>query len=120
MLSQSFFPNFGQGPFPKTAGKGPVQVSLLADAYCCMEDIVSSENTALIIPGFCEMSLFKAREWWSTTVGEDEDFDQGCLCLANIDNSDDELGKNSGIQTNLFFARSMLGPSPKLRGPGFC
>ena len=23
MLSRSFFPNFGQGPFPKTAGKGP-------------------------------------------------------------------------------------------------
>ena len=23
MLSQSFFPNFGQGPFPKIAGKGP-------------------------------------------------------------------------------------------------
>ena len=23
MLSQSFFPNFGQGPFPKLAGKGP-------------------------------------------------------------------------------------------------
>ena len=39
------------------------------------------------------MSLFKAREWWSTTVGEDEEFDQGCLCVANIDNSDDELGE---------------------------
>ena len=23
MLSQSFFPNFGQGPFPKIAGKSP-------------------------------------------------------------------------------------------------
>ena len=23
MLGQSFFPNFGQGPFPKIAGKGP-------------------------------------------------------------------------------------------------
>ena len=23
MLSQSFFPNFGPGPFPKIAGKGP-------------------------------------------------------------------------------------------------
>ena len=57
------------------------------------------------------MSLFKAREWWSTTVGEDEDFDQGCLCLANIDNSDDELGtcKNQGYMLT-FFARSMLGP----------
>ena len=23
MLSRSFFPNFGQGPFPKIAGKSP-------------------------------------------------------------------------------------------------
>ena len=38
------------------------------------------------------MSLFKARDWWSTTVGEDEEFDQGCLCVANFDNADDELG----------------------------
>lgn len=31
------------------------------------------------------MSLFKARDWWSTQCGTDEDFDQGCLLLANID-----------------------------------
>eukprot|EP00439_Symbiodinium_sp_Y106_P064187 s2827_g10.t1 len=28
----------------------------------------------------------QAREWWSTQVSEDEEFDTGCLCLANIDN----------------------------------
>lgn len=39
------------------------------------------------------MSLFKARDWWSTTVGEEEEFDQGCLCVANIDNSPNELDK---------------------------
>lgn len=33
------------------------------------------------------MSLFKARDWWSTTVGEEEEFDQGCLCVADVDNS---------------------------------
>ncbi|XP_039592192.1 protein PTHB1 isoform X2 [Polypterus senegalus] len=33
------------------------------------------------------MSLFKAREWWSATLGHDEEFDQGCLCIADIDNS---------------------------------
>ncbi|XP_043920957.1 protein PTHB1 isoform X2 [Protopterus annectens] len=33
------------------------------------------------------MSLFKAREWWSTSVGEEEEFDQGCLCVADVDNS---------------------------------
>lgn len=39
------------------------------------------------------MSLFKARDWWSTTVGEEEEFDLGCLCVANIDNATDELGR---------------------------
>ena len=28
MLSRSFFPNFGQGPFPKIVGKSPVLVEL--------------------------------------------------------------------------------------------
>uniref|UniRef100_A0A0B7AJ40 PTHB1 N-terminal domain-containing protein n=2 Tax=Arion vulgaris TaxID=1028688 RepID=A0A0B7AJ40_9EUPU len=32
------------------------------------------------------MSLFKTRDWWSTSVGEEEDFDHGCLCTANVDN----------------------------------
>lgn len=32
------------------------------------------------------MSLFQAREWWSTQAGQDEEFDAGCLCVANIDN----------------------------------
>ena len=29
MLSQSFFPNFGQGPFPKIAGKSPDTANFL-------------------------------------------------------------------------------------------
>ncbi|XP_076976209.1 protein PTHB1 isoform X3 [Tamandua tetradactyla] len=33
------------------------------------------------------MSLFKSRDWWSTVLGEKEEFDQGCLCLADVDNS---------------------------------
>ncbi|XP_014669826.1 PREDICTED: protein PTHB1-like [Priapulus caudatus] len=32
------------------------------------------------------MSLFKVRDWWSTTAGGEEEFDQGCMCIANIDN----------------------------------
>ncbi|KAK2178858.1 hypothetical protein NP493_524g01017 [Ridgeia piscesae] len=32
------------------------------------------------------MSLFKAREWWSTKAGVDEEFDTGCLCVGDIDN----------------------------------
>uniref|UniRef100_A0A669EJN6 Bardet-Biedl syndrome 9 n=1 Tax=Oreochromis niloticus TaxID=8128 RepID=A0A669EJN6_ORENI len=33
------------------------------------------------------MSLFKARDWWSATLGEGEEFDQGCLCVGDVDNS---------------------------------
>uniref|UniRef100_A0A8C4WWA7 Uncharacterized protein n=1 Tax=Eptatretus burgeri TaxID=7764 RepID=A0A8C4WWA7_EPTBU len=33
------------------------------------------------------MSLFKAREWWSCSIGQQEEFDHGCLCISNIDNS---------------------------------
>ncbi|PNH03118.1 Protein PTHB1, partial [Tetrabaena socialis] len=32
------------------------------------------------------MSLFKAREWWHTQCGHGEEFDMGCLLVANIDN----------------------------------
>lgn len=33
------------------------------------------------------MSLFKARDWWSTTSGYEEFHDIGSLCVANVDNS---------------------------------
>lgn len=33
------------------------------------------------------MSLFKAREWWSTTSGYEEFHDLGNLCIGNLDNS---------------------------------
>ncbi|XP_068179046.1 protein PTHB1 isoform X2 [Antennarius striatus] len=32
------------------------------------------------------MSLFKARDWWSAVLGEGEEFDQGCLCVGDVDN----------------------------------
>ena len=41
------------------------------------------------------MSLFKARDWWSTWAGSEEDFDQGCLCVANVDNDTSPSGKFS-------------------------
>ena len=34
------------------------------------------------------MSLFKSREWWSTTCGENEAFDMGCLAIGNVDDSE--------------------------------
>lgn len=46
------------------------------------------------------MSLFKARDWWSTSVGEQEDFDQGCLCVADVDNTESDkiiVGSYKGI-----------------------
>ncbi|KAM7442291.1 Protein PTHB1 [Porites harrisoni] len=39
------------------------------------------------------MSLFKARDWWATYAGSDEEFDLGCLCVANIDNNASEFDK---------------------------
>lgn len=51
------------------------------------------------------MSLFKARDWWSTSVGEEEDFDQGCLCVANVDNSSDELGIYHNYNIMTFHSR---------------
>ncbi|KAM9782484.1 protein PTHB1 [Neosynchiropus ocellatus] len=33
------------------------------------------------------MSLFKARDWWSVQLGEGEEFDQGCMCVGDVDNS---------------------------------
>ncbi|KAK1790886.1 hypothetical protein P4O66_014050, partial [Electrophorus voltai] len=34
-----------------------------------------------------EMSLFKARDWWSAVLAEGEEFDQGCLCVGDVDNT---------------------------------
>ncbi|PFX24103.1 protein PTHB1-like [Stylophora pistillata] len=39
------------------------------------------------------MSLFKARDWWATYAGSDEEFDLGCLCVANIDNNGLQIDK---------------------------
>ncbi|XP_035384653.1 protein PTHB1 isoform X2 [Electrophorus electricus] len=33
------------------------------------------------------MSLFKARDWWSAVLAEGEEFDQGCLCVGDVDNT---------------------------------
>ena len=41
------------------------------------------------------MSLFKARDWWATNAGSDEEFDLGCLCVANIDNNGLQIGKEA-------------------------
>jgi hypothetical protein len=41
------------------------------------------------------MSLFSSREWWNTRLGSGEEFDQGCLILANIDNAADGSGELS-------------------------
>lgn len=45
------------------------------------------------------MSLFQAREWWVAQAGQDEEFDVGCMCVANIDN---EPGGTNKIVTGSF------------------
>jgi Bardet-Biedl syndrome 9 protein len=32
------------------------------------------------------MSLFTTKDWWSASIDSDEEFDKGCMCVANIDN----------------------------------
>jgi Bardet-Biedl syndrome 9 protein len=39
------------------------------------------------------MSLFRAREWWSTTCGNNEEFDQACLAVGNVDDAEDGEAK---------------------------
>jgi Bardet-Biedl syndrome 9 protein len=39
------------------------------------------------------MSLFNSREWWSTRLGTEEEFDQGSICISNIDNNPDGTGE---------------------------
>lgn len=45
------------------------------------------------------MSLFRAREWWSTKLGEGEEFDRGSMAVGNIDN---ELSGSLKVVTGSF------------------
>lgn len=33
------------------------------------------------------MSVFRLHEWWSIQIAQGEEFDQGCLCIGNLDNA---------------------------------
>ena len=33
------------------------------------------------------MSIFEAKEWWSTNISNNEEFDGNSICIDNIDNS---------------------------------
>jgi len=35
------------------------------------------------------MSVFRLQEWWSVKMGDDEEFDNGCMVVGNIDNVSD-------------------------------
>ncbi len=58
------------------------------------------------------MSLFTTREWWSAKIDSSEEFDKGCMCVANIDNEAPKgreessaasaLGANAKIITGSF------------------
>lgn len=39
------------------------------------------------------MSIFQTKEWWSTKVGQDEEFQPSHVCVANIDNETPERPK---------------------------
>ncbi|XP_063089959.1 protein PTHB1 isoform X12 [Cavia porcellus] len=62
------------------------------------------------------MSLFKARDWWSTLLGEKEEFDQGCLCLADVDNSGS--GQDKIIVGSFMGYLRIFNPHPVKTGDG--
>lgn len=39
------------------------------------------------------MTLFHLREFWTTNLGNDEEFDKCSICVSNIDNEPDGFGK---------------------------
>jgi Bardet-Biedl syndrome 9 protein len=43
------------------------------------------------------MSLFSSRQWWQTRLGSDEEFDQGSICVANIDNDPVGTGEQNPL-----------------------
>ncbi|XP_025056351.1 protein PTHB1 isoform X3 [Alligator sinensis] len=62
------------------------------------------------------MSLFKARDWWYTTLGEKEEFDQGCLCVADVDNSG--TGQDKIIVGSYMGFLRIFNPHPVKPGDG--
>lgn len=63
------------------------------------------------------MSLFKTREWWATSVGEAEEFDHGCLCVANIDN--DITGHDKVILGSYHGILRIYNPKPQKTESGW-
>jgi Bardet-Biedl syndrome 9 protein len=43
------------------------------------------------------MSLFTTKDWWTAAIDSDEEFDKGCMCVANIDN---EPTRSTGTGNN--------------------
>ena len=42
------------------------------------------------------MSLFTTKDWWTASIDSDEEFDKGCMCVANIDNEPVRGTENNG------------------------
>uniref|UniRef100_F6UU75 Bardet-Biedl syndrome 9 n=1 Tax=Xenopus tropicalis TaxID=8364 RepID=F6UU75_XENTR len=62
------------------------------------------------------MSLFKARDWWSASLGKNEEFDQGCLCVSDVDNSG--TGQDKIIVGSLSGYLRIFSPHPLKAGDG--
>ncbi|NWU71421.1 PTHB1 protein, partial [Pterocles burchelli] len=62
------------------------------------------------------MSLFKARDWWSTLLGENEEFDQGSLCIGDVDNS--SSGQDKIIVGSYMGYLRIFDPHPVKPGDG--
>jgi len=44
------------------------------------------------------MSLYRAREWWSTSCGHEEEYETRSLVIGSIDSSSSEQGATSSFE----------------------
>ena len=51
------------------------------------------------------MSLFKARDWWSTVAGYEEFYDVSSMCVASVDNSANKSPSLRAVSLNCGVSR---------------
>ena len=68
-------------------------------------------KTQMILLYLNRMSLFKSREWWYVHAGAGEEYDTCNLCIGNVDNSPDNLGKSRDRSSLSFQIGLILTPS---------
>ena len=63
----------------------------------------------MIVLNCISMSLFRTREWWTTRLGSDEEFDAGGIVVSNFDEAED--GQHKIVVGSLAGMLRVLQPS---------